>query len=302
MNSLSPPIILITGKNGQVGWELQRALLPLGHIVALDRQELDLSNAESIRKGIQHIRPDVIVNAAAYTMVDKAEEEQGPAMQINGIAPGILAEEARQQKALLIHYSTDYIFDGSKSTAYTEADAPGPMNVYGATKLAGEQAIQSIDGDHVILRTSWVYGSRGNNFLLTMLRLMQERENLRVVADQVGAPTWARLIAGATALIVKQSLSERQQKTFESGLYHLTSSGQTSWYGFAEKIREIVQQQNKKDVLKIENITPVSSEEYPTPAKRPRNSRMAISKLQQKYNLSMPGWDAALELCLDDLP
>jgi len=302
LNSLSPPIILITGKNGQVGWELQRALLPLGHIVALDRQELDLSNAESIRKGIQHIRPDVIVNAAAYTMVDKAEEEQGPAMQINGIAPGILAEEARQQKALLIHYSTDYIFDGSKSTAYTEADAPGPMNVYGATKLAGEQAIQSIDGDHVILRTSWVYGSRGNNFLLTMLRLMQERENLRVVADQVGAPTWARLIAGATALIVKQSLSERQQKTFESGLYHLTSSGQTSWYGFAEKIREIVQQQNKKDVLKIENITPVSSEEYPTPAKRPRNSRMAISKLQQKYNLSMPGWDAALELCLDDLP
>lgn len=301
MNSLSPPIILITGKNGQVGWELQRALLPLGHIIALDRHTLDLTNNTAIQKTIQHIKPDVIVNAAAYTAVDKAEEEQKSAMQINGIAPGILAEEAKQQKALLIHYSTDYVFDGTKQTPYIESDEPKPINIYGTSKLAGEQAIQATNADHVILRTSWVYGSRGNNFLLTMLKLMKERENLSIIADQTGTPTWARLIAETTAHIVKQSLVERQQKIFQSDLYHLTSSGHTTWHGFAEKIREIAQQQTTRDVLKIRNITPISTAEYPTPAKRPQNSCMTRAKLQQKYNLIMPSWDTALELCMAKL-
>ncbi|MEN8257639.1 MAG: dTDP-4-dehydrorhamnose reductase [Thermodesulfobacteriota bacterium] len=299
MKSPTSPIILITGKNGQVGWELQRTLLPLGHIVALDRHALDLADNESIRKAIQHIKPDVIVNAAAYTAVDKAEEEQELAMQVNGSAPGVLAEEAKQQKALLIHYSTDYVFDGNKQTPYTETDGPKPINIYGASKLAGEQAIQTIDADHVILRTSWVYGSRGNNFLLTMLKLMKERENLRIIADQTGTPTWARLIAETTAQIVKQSLVERQQKTFQSELYHLTSSGQTTWHSFAKNIREIAHKQSKSDVMKIQNIHPISTAEYPTLAKRPKNSCMAIAKLQQKYNVIMPSWDEALELCMD---
>ncbi|MCK4787834.1 MAG: dTDP-4-dehydrorhamnose reductase [Desulfobacteraceae bacterium] len=291
--------MLITGKNGQVGWELQRSLLPLGHIVALDRHTLDLANDASISQVVRQIKPDVIVNAAAYTTVDKAEEDQDLAMQINGIAPGVLAEEAKQLRALLIHYSTDYVFDGTKQTPYIETDETKPINIYGSSKLAGELAIQAIVADHVILRTSWVYASRGNNFLLTMLKLMQERENLRIIADQTGTPTWARLIAETTAQIVKQSLMERQQETFQSGLYHLTSTGKTTWHGFAEKIKEIAHKQNKRDVMKIQNVAPISTAEYPTLAKRPQNSCMITNKLQQKYNLTMPSWDTALELCMD---
>ncbi|MEN8250046.1 MAG: sugar nucleotide-binding protein, partial [Bacteroidota bacterium] len=191
--------------------------------------------------------------------------------------------------------------DGNKQTPYTETDGPKPINIYGASKLAGEQAIQTIDADHMILRTSWVYGSRGNNFLLTMLKLMKERENLRIINDQRGTPSWARLIAETTAHIVKQSLLERQQKTFQSGLYHLTSSGQTTWHGFAEKIKSIAQSQNKRDVLKIRDISPITTCEYPTPAKRPMNSSMSINKLQDKYNLTMPSWDASLELCMEEM-
>jgi dTDP-4-dehydrorhamnose reductase len=295
------PTILITGKNGQVGWELQRALLPLGHIVALDRQGINLADNDSIRQVLRRIKPDLIVNAAAYTAVDKAEEEREAAMQINGIAPGVLAEEAGQLNALLIHYSTDYVFDGSKQTPYTETDKPKPINIYGASKLAGEQAVQAVGADHMILRTSWVYGSRGSNFLLTMLRLMRERQNLRVVADQNGTPTWARLIAETTAQIIGQSLVERRQKSFQSGLYNLTSAGATTWHGFAEKIKAVAEQGNQRELLKIQNIDPVGTAEYPTPAKRPRNSRMMISKLQQKYGLTMPNWDVALELCMEKL-
>lgn len=302
MKSFSPPTILITGKYGQVGWEMQRALLPLGHIVALGRQAMNLANNAAIREVIQHIRPDVIVNTAAYTAVDKAEEEQELAMQVNGIAPGVLAEETEQRKALLIHFSTDYVFDGTKQTPYTETDEPKPINVYGASKLAGEQAVRSTNADHLILRTSWVYGCRGNNFLLTMLKLMKERENLHVIADQRGTPTWARLIAETTAQIVKQSLLERQQKTFQSGLYHLTTSGETTWHGFAEKIKDIARKQNKRDVLEICNIAPITTSEYPTPAQRPMNSCMAIAKLQQKYTMIMPSWDKALEFCMEELP
>lgn len=299
MKAPTSPTILITGKNGQVGWELQRSLLPLGHIVALDRHTLDLANDASISQVVRQIKPDVIVNAAAYTTVDKAEEDQDLAMQINGIAPGVLAEEAKQLRALLIHYSTDYVFDGTKQTPYIETDETKPINIYGSSKLAGELAIQAIVADHVILRTSWVYASRGNNFLLTMLKLMQERENLRIIADQTGTPTWARLIAETTAQIVKQSLMERQQETFQSGLYHLTSTGKTTWHGFAEKIKEIAHKQNKRDVMKIQNVAPISTAEYPTLAKRPQNSCMITNKLQQKYNLTMPSWDTALELCMD---
>lgn len=280
---------------------MQRALLPLGHIVALDRQGINLADNDSIRQVLRRIKPDLIVNAAAYTAVDKAEEEREAAMQINGIAPGVLAEEAGQLNALLIHYSTDYVFDGSKQTPYTETDKPKPINIYGASKLAGEQAVQAVGADHMILRTSWVYGSRGSNFLLTMLRLMRERQNLRVVADQNGTPTWARLIAETTAQIIGQSLVERRQKSFQSGLYNLTSAGATTWHGFAEKIKAVAEQGNQRELLKIQNIDPVGTAEYPTPAKRPRNSRMMISKLQQKYGLTMPNWDVALELCMEKL-
>lgn len=294
------PTILITGKNGQVGWELQRTLLPLGKIFAFDRQEMDLTNNDSIRQYVLQIKPDVIVNAAAYTAVDKAEEEHELAMQINGIATGVLAEEAKKQGALLIHYSTDYVFDGSKQTPYTETDEPKPINFYGTSKWAGEQAIQAINAEHLILRTSWVYGSRGNNFLLTMLKLMQEKEHLRVIADQKGTPTWARVIAETTAQIVKQSLFERQQRKFQSGIYNITSSGETTWHGFATKIKDIAKQK-KTDDLKIINIAPISTTEYPTPAKRPSNSCLTVAKLQQKYNVTMPSWDKALELCMEGL-
>ena len=296
------PKILITGKNGQVGWELQRALMPLGNITAIDRQKLDFADNDAIRQAVQHIQPDIIVNAAAYTAVDKAEEDTESAMQINGIAPGVLAEQAKQQGALLIHYSTDYVFDGTKETAYTETDNPGPINTYGKTKLAGEQGIQSIACDHLIFRTSWVYGGRGNNFLLTMLKLMKDREGLRIIDDQTGTPTCARLIAETTAQILRQSFVERKQNaSFVSGLYHLTAAGETTWYGFAKKIAEIAQQLDTRDDLKIRNIDPISTEEYPTPAPRPKNSRMATAKLEQNYNLTMPGWETVLELCMKEL-
>jgi len=298
-----PPIILITGKNGQVGWELQRTLLPLGKIIVSDRQEMDLADGDAIRKVVRRVKPDLIVNAAAYTAVDKAENERNLAMQVNGIAPSILAEEAGRLNSLLIHYSTDYIFDGAKPVPYTEADTPKPINFYGESKLAGEQAIQATAVDHLILRTSWVYGSRGGNFLLTMLKLMKEREELRIVADQTGTPTWARLIAETTAQIVKQTLNERSENTFQSGIYNLTSSGTTTWHGFAEKIKEIGGKRNGySNFLKIKNIEMIATEGYPTPAARPLNSALAIEKLERKYDLKMPEWDKALELCMEELP
>ncbi|MDF1594049.1 MAG: dTDP-4-dehydrorhamnose reductase [Desulfobacterales bacterium] len=301
MKVTTPPTILITGKNGQVGWELQRALLPLGHLVALDREGIDLADNDSLCRVVRRVKPDLIVNGAAYTAVDKAEEERDLAMQVNGIAPGVLAEEARRLDSLLIHYSTDYVFDGSKQTPYSETDTPEPINTYGAGKLAGERAVQAAGADHLILRTSWVYGARGSNFLLTMLRLMREREELRVVADQTGTPTWARLIAETTAQIIGQSLDERRRKSFQSAIYNLTSAGATTWHGFAEKIKAVAEQGNQRELLTIQNIEPVSTEEYPTPARRPRNSTMMITKLQQKYGLTMPNWDAALELCMEEL-
>lgn len=291
------PVILVTGKNGQVGYELQRALMSLGFVIAVDKQQINLADSDSIRAVVAQIKPDVIVNAAAYTAVDKAESEQELAMQINGIAPGILAEQAKELNALLIHYSTDYVYDGTKTGIYVETDVTNPVNYYGLSKLAGEQAIQTSGVDHLILRTSWVYGARGNNFLLTMLRLMKEREVLNVINDQHGTPTWSRLIAEVTAHIIKQAMQEREKAEFNSGVYHLTSSGETTWHGFATKIAELT---TNKESLKIKTIEKISTSQYPTPAKRPHNSRISTQALSERFSLTLPAWDDALSLCMED--
>jgi len=292
--------ILLTGKNGMVGWELNRSLLPLGEVIALDRLDANFSKPESLRKLVQDIKPDVVVNAAAYTAVDKAEEEEELATRINGIAPGVLAEEAKHCGALLVHYSTDYVFDGSKDSHYVETDIPNPINAYGRSKLKGEQAIQSSGADYLIFRTSWVYASRGNNFLLTMLRLMQEREVLKVVADQVGAPTWARTIADTTAHCICNAQQERKETCFDSSIYNLTNTGEISWHGFTEKIAEYAQQVIPGNKLKVKRIEKINTEEYPTPATRPMNSRLSGVKLKEKYQLCLPELDQALSLCVAD--
>jgi len=292
--------ILVTGANGQVGWELARTLLPLGDVIAVDRSQADLSDLDGLRRMLQAHRPDVIVNAAAYTAVDKAETEQDLAFLVNGQAPGVLAEEAKKTGALLVHYSTDYVFDGGKDSVYTEQDATNPLNVYGASKLAGEKAIQDAGADHLILRTTWVYTARGHNFLKSILRLAAEREELKIVADQVGAPTWARLIAETTAHVVRQSQLERRQGQFDSGIYNLTSAGETSWHGFAEAIVEYARRQGNQN-LKTRNIHPIPTTDYPLPATRPANSRLSVAKLEQHFGLQMPNWETAMRLCMQEL-
>ena len=279
--------ILLIGRGGQVGWELQRTLAPLGKVIAFDRPALDLADADAIRVAIRSVHPDIIVNAAAYTAVDQAETDSGVAMSINGKAPGIMAEEARSAGAWLVHYSTDYVFDGTKSTAYVEGDTPNPLNVYGRSKLAGEQAIQAVGGHYTILRTSWVYGRRGKNFLNTILRLAQEKEELRIVADQFGAPTWSRMIAEATAAI----LARKDQTT---GLFHLTSSGETSWHGFTQAILELTQTQRSRNP----KLSAIPASEYPLPAARPWNSRLSCERLAKETDLRLPDWREALALCL----
>jgi len=292
--------ILLIGKNGQIGWELNRSLLHLGHIVALDRSALDLSQTEDLRNKINEIRPDVIVNAAAYTAVDEAEEDESLAMTINGTAPGILAEESKRHNALLIHFSTDYVFDGTKEGAYTEEDEPAPVNAYGRSKLAGEQAIQMSGCDYLIFRTSWVYASRGNNFLLTILKLVQERDSISVVGDQFGSPTWAKLIAGATCHCVFMSLAQRQSGQFNSGLFHLTSSGSTTWHGFAEAIVNTAADSFEL-LTTVGNIVSIPTTEFPTPARRPRNSKLTSSSLEGSFGIVMPGWEECLQLCIEEL-
>ncbi|MGR6836679.1 dTDP-4-dehydrorhamnose reductase [Syntrophomonas erecta] len=284
------PKILVIGKNGQIGWELQRTLAPLGQIVALDYPEIDLANPDSIRSKVHDIKPSLIVNAAAYTAVDKAEEEPELAMAVNGTAPGILAEEAQKIGAFLVHYSTDYVFDGTKTTPYTEEDEPNPINVYGATKLAGEKAIQAVNPNHLIFRTSWVYGLRGKNFLLTMLRLAKERNEIRVVDDQIGSPTWCRMVAEATALIMVQGKTPVIDK---SGLYHLTAGGQTSWYGFAKSILYF-----KTDINT--EIIPIKTCEYLTKSNRPLYSVLDNKKLQCGFNIKILDWKKSLEKVLNN--
>ncbi|MFD1557809.1 dTDP-4-dehydrorhamnose reductase [Paraburkholderia silviterrae] len=292
------PVILLAGANGQLGQELLRSLQGEGHIVALDRHGLDLADFDQIRQVVRTLRPAVIVNAAAYTAVDRAEADSVLAQRINAQAPGVLAEEAARLRATLIHYSTDYVFDGTLARPYVETDAASPLNVYGRTKLAGEAAIAQVGGRHLIFRTSWVYGLRGANFLLTMLRLAQTRDEIRVVSDQCGAPTWTRTIAAATAHIVAQW--PREAEALEawwarySGLYHLTAAGSTSWHGFASAIFSYL------PAAKRPNVMPIATTEYPTPATRPANSCLSTEKIRQAFGFFAPDWEDALRCVMDE--
>lgn len=298
---MSRPKILLTGANGQVGWELQRTMSCLGEVVALDSRAFNLVDTEAIRHKIRAIAPQIIVNAAAYTAVDKAESEADLARAINAAAPGVLAEESAQLNALLVHYSTDYVFNGSGAIPWREADTCDPLNVYGATKLEGERLIQSSGCRHLIFRTSWVYGGRGSNFLLTMRRLMRERPELNIVADQMGAPTWCRDLAEATAQVlsvVGSNIFERGN-THPWGVYHMTNAGVTSWHGFAQAIQSLDTSNNTHTA----SLLAIASSEYPTPAHRPYNSRLNNDKLERIFGLRLQNWDTALALCMeqDDL-
>lgn len=285
--------ILLTGINGQVGHALYPKLQSMGEVVTLNRSQLDLSNTDSIRALVQQTKPDLIVNPAAYTAVDKAESEPDLAHAINGTAPGVLAEEAARSGALLVHYSTDYVFDGKKTDAYVETDATGPLSIYGASKLEGENAITAAGSAHLIFRTSWVYGAYGKNFMRTILRLATERDSLRIVADQFGAPTSSSSIADAT-IAALQAWDGSQ-----SGIYHLVNSGETSWFSFAQ---EIVQQYEALRTQKgwqalaatAENIAGIATHEYPTPAPRPQNSRLCTTQLHRTFNVQLADWRVAL--------
>lgn len=285
--------VLITGRNGQVAQALLSSLAGLGELTCLGRAELDLSDVQAIRQRVRTLRPDLIINAAAYTAVDQAETDADNAFAINAVAPGVLAEEAKALGVPLIHYSTDYVFDGSKASPYREDDEPQPLGVYGQSKLAGEQAITAAGGDYLILRTSWVYSLYGRNFLLTMQRLLQEREELRVVSDQVGAPTWAGTIADTTRALIEQW---QQGTPGPWGTYHLTGLGETSWFGFAEAIGEQLRSTGKP----CARLVPIASSEYPTPAQRPLNSRLDCSRLQTAWNVRLPTWQGALADCLNN--
>jgi dTDP-4-dehydrorhamnose reductase len=287
--------ILLTGCRGQVGWELARSLSTLGEVIALDSDGLDLTDVDAIRRTVAEIKPRIIVNPAAHTAVDKAESESDLAYAINATAPGILAEEAEKLGALLVHYSTDYVFDGSGETPWQEDAGKGPLNVYGISKLAGEQAIQANCQRHLIFRTSWVYGSRGANFLLTMRRLMRERPELKIVADQIGAPTWCRSLADATAQILAQvgAANRGADKPQPWGVYHMTNAGETSWHGFAQAILDFDAAETAARLL------PIPSSDYPTPACRPLNSRLNNDKLDRVFGIRLPDWREALRLCMD---
>jgi dTDP-4-dehydrorhamnose reductase len=287
--------ILLTGINGQVGFELQRTLQGLGNVVALDRSRLDLSRLDQVRDVVRDLKPDLIVNPAAYTAVDQAETDVAMATRLNAEAPAVLAEEAKRIGAALIHYSTDYVFSGTKAGPYVEDDAVDPQNVYGRTKLDGERAIAASGCAHLIFRTSWVYGTRGKNFLLTMLRLGAERDELKVVSDQIGAPTWSNTIATLTAHIIAQSSGTADTTDWwakRTGTYHLNAAGSTSWHGFATAIFELAGLPNTPRVL------PISACDYPTPAKRPTNSRMSNDKLYEVFGVAALDWREALRLCL----
>jgi len=289
--------ILLTGGAGQLGWELRRALAIFGEVIAPARGALDLAKADSIVAAVREVRPALIVNAGAYTAVDQAESESGLAMQINGDAPRILAEQAAATEAVLIHYSTDYVFDGRKVEPYREDDETAPVNVYGKTKLAGEQGVLASAAPHLVFRTSWVYGPRGRNFLLTMLRLSQERKELKVVDDQVGAPTSARLIAQATTGVLARHVYAGRLDFDElrtvSGLYHLTAAGKTTWHGFAQKILS-----GRAGTAKL---VPIPTSAYPTPARRPRNSVLDNSKFESVFGFALPDWEVGLGLCVEEI-
>ena len=293
--------ILLFGKNGQLGWELQRSLAPLGEMVALDRHSLDLcgdlSNLQGLAETVQRVRPDVIVNAAAHTAVDKAESEPELARTLNAMAPGVLAQEADKLNAWLVHYSTDYVFDGSGSTPWLETDAPAPLSVYGRTKLEGEQLIQATCSKHLIFRTSWVYAARGGNFAKTMLRLAQERESLSVIDDQFGAPTGAELLADVSAHAIRQVLQRPQ----DAGLYHLAATGETTWNWYAKHV--LVQAKRAQPAIKIiaNEVKAVASSAFPTAATRPLNSRLNSARLQLTFGLSLPPWQQGVDRMLAEV-
>jgi dTDP-4-dehydrorhamnose reductase len=289
--------ILLIGATGQLGWELKRSLSPLGKLVALNRKSMDLGRPDQIREVIKEIHPNLIVNAAAYTAVDKAEEEIDLAKAINSIAPGVIAEEAEKLQAPLIHYSTDYVFSGNNGgKPYTEEDEPDPKNIYGQTKLAGEKAIQKVGVPHLIFRTSWVYGSRGKNFFLTIQRLAQERDTLKIINDQAGAPTWCGSLADASSTILKnaqiESTSYLPYIENKAGIYHMTCAGKTTWFDFANAILK------KTSGHQQPKITPIPTSEYPTPAARPKNSLLSNLKLQKKFGIKLPDWEDALNQCI----
>jgi dTDP-4-dehydrorhamnose reductase len=288
------PKILIFGRIGQVGWELRHKLACLGEVSNVDYPEIDFSKPDTIREAVRAAEPSVIVNAAAYTAVDKAEAAPEPAWAINAAGPGVIAEEAKRLGALMVHYSTDYVYDGSRQGAWVETDKPNPLNVYGQTKLAGDEAIQAVGGDYLILRTSWVYGARGANFLLTMLRLAKERPELRIVDDQTGSPTSSECIALATADILAQVVSPAGGGLAgRSGVYHLTNSGETTWFGFAQAFL------SKQEVCP--KLTPIPASAYPLPAIRPVNSVLSCQRVAETFGVRMPSWELALDLVLETL-
>lgn len=293
--------ILLLGKNGQVGWELQRSLAPLGELVALDSasREMcgDFSDPAELARTVRRVAPDVIVNAAAYTAVDKAESDAELARTVNALAPGALAEEAMRAKSLLVHYSTDYVFDGSGDQPWLESDATAPLNVYGATKLQGEQLIRQSGCRHLILRTSWVYGARGGNFIRTMLKLAQERDSLNVIDDQVGAPTGADLLADVTAHAVRAA----QQLPEVSGLYHLVAGGETSWHGYARFVIDFAARSGIDIRVAPDAINAVPTSAFPTPARRPHNSRMDTTKLKNTFGLYLPDWRVGVARMLSEV-
>ena len=294
--------ILLLGKNGQVGWELQRSLAPLGALTALDRQGDkglcgDLSDLDGLAATVRTLQPQVIVNAAAYTAVDKAESEPELARRINAAAPAALAREAHACGALLVHYSTDYVFDGSGTQAWREGDATGPLGVYGQTKLEGEQAIAASGCAHLILRTSWVYAARGGNFARTMLRLAQERERLTVIDDQWGAPTGAELIADVTA----HAIAQTRQQPGKAGIYHLAPAGETTWFQYAKHVISQAQQALAAIKIKATEVLPIPTSAYPTPARRPHNSRLDCAKLQAAFSLQLPPWQRGVDRMLAEI-
>ncbi|QJE00903.1 dTDP-4-dehydrorhamnose reductase [Massilia forsythiae] len=292
--------ILVTGKNGQVGFELCRALSVLGEVVAIDQADCDLGDADAIRALVRRVAPDVIVNPAAYTAVDKAEAERDTAFAVNARAPGILGEEAARLGALVVHYSTDYVFDGAKDGSYTEDDRPGPQSVYGSTKYAGEQALAAVNPRHLILRTSWVVGAHGGNFAKTMLRLAGEREQLSVVADQFGAPTSAALLADLTAHLVRQHVREGADG-FPYGTYHVTAAGETSWCEYARFVLAEAQAAGKPLKAGPDAVAPLSTAQYPTPAKRPANSRLDTGRFRDTFGLRLPSWQEGVRQVLQQI-
>ena len=293
--------ILLFGKNGQVGWELQRSLAPLGALIALDSDSTELcgdfTDLAGIAKTVRTVAPDVIVNAAAHTAVDKAESEVELVRTINALAPGMLAQEAHRANAWLVHYSTDYVFDGSGDKPWQETDPTGPLNVYGATKLEGEQLIRQSGCRHLIFRTSWVYGTRGGNFAKTMLRLAQERDSLSVINDQFGAPTGAELLADVTAHVIRTAWLRPET----SGLYHLAAGGETSWHGYASFVIDFARRAGIPLKVVPEAIKAIPTSAFPTPARRPHNSRMNTAKLERTFDLSLPLWQAAVTRMLSEV-